>query len=259
MIKYITAVFFFIGLITNGYSQNSLADYKYVAVPDQYEFVKGKDKYQLNSLTKFLFNKYGFKAYFDYELPDVKRCEVLWADVEGNTGIVYSRTEVVLRDCNGFELYRSQQGKSKDKDYKKAYHAALRQAFESFAVASEDIKVPTVEGSTESVAVVERENPKEEVVDTKHVNRPNVIDTSDGFVYGEFVILPMEGAGGKYSVLYRNENIGTLTPTSQKNTYLVKTSKFGGIAYKNKNSFVIEREVEGLTELVVMKFEKKKN
>jgi hypothetical protein len=39
---------------------------------------------------------------------------------------------VVLKDCKGIEVYRSQPGASKQKEYKKSYQDALRKAFLSF-------------------------------------------------------------------------------------------------------------------------------
>ncbi|MGM0392581.1 MAG: hypothetical protein ACQEQB_12580, partial [Bacteroidota bacterium] len=63
-----------------------LNSYKYVIVPEEYNFTEEPDKFQLNSLTKFLFDKYGFEAYLENEeLPeDLKsnRCKALFADVE---------------------------------------------------------------------------------------------------------------------------------------------------------------------------------
>src|SRR5690606_16166126 len=39
--------------------------------------------------------------------------------------------QVVLKDCNANEIYRSQEGKSKYKEYDKTYQDALRKAFKS--------------------------------------------------------------------------------------------------------------------------------
>ena len=52
---------------TASFAQKSINNYKYVIVPSKFDFVKGKDKYQTSSLTKFLFNKYGFTAFLDDE------------------------------------------------------------------------------------------------------------------------------------------------------------------------------------------------
>ncbi len=132
MKKFHVLVVLFLFVATNGFSQNSLSDYSYIIVPEKFDFQDEKDKYQLNSLTKFLFNKYGFHAYFNREVPrHLKRCDGLWAEVKGTPGFITTVVEVTIKDCNEIELFRSSQGKSKEKDYKKAYNESLREAFES--------------------------------------------------------------------------------------------------------------------------------
>lgn len=42
-----------------GTAQESLNGYKYVVVPEKFDFLKSEDLYQINSLTKFLLNKEG--------------------------------------------------------------------------------------------------------------------------------------------------------------------------------------------------------
>ena len=131
MNKLVAVIFLFMGVITQSFSQKSLSDYSYVIVSEQFEFQQEKDKYQLNSLTKFLFNKYGFHAYFDREVPlNVFRCDGLWAEAEGTPGFIITKVQLVLRDCTGEVIYRTNYGKSKVKDYKKAYYEAVRNAFD---------------------------------------------------------------------------------------------------------------------------------
>ena len=62
MIKYILNLSVFILFINISFAQGNLDAYKYVIVPDKYDAFKEVDKYQLNSLTKFLFKKYGFQT-----------------------------------------------------------------------------------------------------------------------------------------------------------------------------------------------------
>lgn len=131
MNKLVAVTFLFMGIISKSFSQKSLSDYSYVIVSEQFEFQQEKDKYQLNSLTKFLFNKYGFHAYFDREVPlNVFRCDGLWAEAEGTPGFIITKVQLVLRDCTGEVIYRTNYGKSKVKDYKKAYYESVRNAFD---------------------------------------------------------------------------------------------------------------------------------
>tara|TARA_R110000787_G_scaffold279936_1_gene390345 strand:- start:12973 stop:13821 length:849 start_codon:yes stop_codon:yes gene_type:complete len=154
MNKLVVVIFLFIGVISKSFSQKSLSDYSYVVVSEQFEFQKDKDKYQLNSLTKFLFNKYGFHAYFDREVPlNVLRCDGLWAEAEGTPGFIYTKVQLVLRDCTGEEVFRTNYGNSKVKDYKKAYYESVREAFEDIIklnVSQKEIVIVDIEIASDS-------------------------------------------------------------------------------------------------------------
>ena len=154
MNKLVAVIFLFMSIISKSFSQKSLNDYSYVIVSEQFEFQQEKDKYQLNSLTKFLFNKYGFHAYFDREVPlNVFRCDGLWAEAEGTPGFIITKVQLVLRDCTGEVIYRTNYGKSKVKDYKKAYYESVRNAFNDIIklnVNQKDIEVVDIEITSES-------------------------------------------------------------------------------------------------------------
>lgn len=139
-----------------GFSQQSMSDYSYIEVPEIYDFQQKKNQYQINSLTKFLFNKYGFNAYFSNELPNVTKCDGLYADVETELGFIYTKMVVVIRDCNGVELFRSAEGRSKLKEFDKTYNQALRNAFKSFEsldVTQKEIEVEPTHINTTSAKV----------------------------------------------------------------------------------------------------------
>lgn len=120
-------------LLQSALAQTDLSQYSYIVVPEKYEFLYEDDQYQLNSMTKFLFNKYGFNAYFANELPNVRRCDGLWAEVQGKPGFIWTTLQVVIRDCYGTVVYKGIEGKSKYKEYRKAYQDALRKAFEGLS------------------------------------------------------------------------------------------------------------------------------
>lgn len=130
MKKYFVLIVLFLCVTTKGFTQKSLSDYSYIIVSEQFEFQDEEDKYELNSLIKFLYNKHGFHAYFKDEVPDnVRRCDGLYADAEGKPGFLITKVEMIIRDCDGTEVFRSQKGKSDVKDYRKAYYEATREAF----------------------------------------------------------------------------------------------------------------------------------
>ncbi|WGH75416.1 hypothetical protein P8625_15300 [Tenacibaculum tangerinum] len=132
MKKVLLIVFF---VTTASFAQKNINNYKYVIVPIKFDFVKEKNKYLTSSLTKFLFNKYGFTAFLDEEeLPDElanNRCLALTGTVKDNSNMFTTKSIIELRDCHNNVVYTSQVGKSKEKEYKKAYHEAIRNAFKS--------------------------------------------------------------------------------------------------------------------------------
>lgn len=114
--------------------EEKLSAFDYVVVPERFDFQFERDQYQFNSLLKFLFNKHGFHAYFPDELPDVSRCDGLYADIEQISGFVWTELNIRLVDCDGILFYQTKTGRSKLKDYAKAYSEALRMAFESIEI-----------------------------------------------------------------------------------------------------------------------------
>ncbi len=121
-------------LTFNSFGQE-LNNYSYVVVPEKFSFLKEADQYQLNSLTRFLFEKYDFEAYLkgegDYKNLDADRCEGLYADVLDDSGMFRTKLRVVLKDCQNREVFVSREGVSRNKDFRNAYQEALGEAFKS--------------------------------------------------------------------------------------------------------------------------------
>lgn len=176
-------VTFVISLIQlNGFSQEKINSYKYIVIPMQYEFQKSEDQYQINSLTKFLFNKYGYEAYFQNEnYPKdllTNRCLALTADVVNLKGFLNTKVQIELRDCDNNLIATSQEGKAKEKAYDKAYNLAIRDAFKTFqffnyqykedpAIVSRGVDVSKAETKEIERLKKEVEALKEQVVENK--------------------------------------------------------------------------------------------
>ncbi|MCF4102255.1 hypothetical protein L1I30_11300 [Gillisia sp. M10.2A] len=186
---FICAVFFMTAAST--FAQN-LNSYKYVVVPNRFEFLKESNQYQLNELTKFLFEKYNFKAFFnDEEISEEfgsNRCSMLYADVIDNSGLFSTKLQLILRDCNNKQVFVSEEGTSKIKEFKKAYHEALREVFESvealnYAYVKETIpevveqlpeknEVAVAVANEEKMQVVDSEKPAAKEVPSKKETAP---------------------------------------------------------------------------------------
>nr|WP_321247924.1 hypothetical protein [uncultured Psychroserpens sp.] len=153
-------------------AQASINDYKYIIVPKQLDFLSSQDQFQTSSLTKFLFNKYGYTAFFDDDdLPEdlsKNRCLGLRADIKKNKGFLITKLQIDLLDCNDNIVMSSLVGETKIKEYKKAYPIAIREAFVTYQffnykyVANDDI-VALATSNDDSSEAKEIEKLKKEV------------------------------------------------------------------------------------------------
>ena len=142
-----------------------LSNYRYVQVPEKFEFLDEENQYQLNALTAFLLEKYGFEVLYKDRLPqDVNVCDILKADVHKKSAIFSSRIYVTLKDCNDRELFTSKVGTSREKDYKRSYQEALREAFTSFEELKKDSTV-IIDPVPASEIAEKQELPAEVIVD----------------------------------------------------------------------------------------------
>ena len=270
-------ILFFLGLFTSNMIAQSLNDYKYVIVPDSYEWAREIDKYQVNSLTTFLFKKYGFNAYKVSEtLPNdvnANGCNTLTADVEENATLFRTKLKVILKDCTGEVVYVSQEGSSKAKEFKKAYHEALRNAFLSIeelkysysGPKESTVKKPNQQPTEASEAVENKTEPSTAVVQSeketvavspkaKPEPEPIPVVEKDHYVSADGTYGLDVSVGSM--VFYEGKKvIGTLTPKAAA-FYQVETSEFSGKGYFENDQFIIEREIKGVQGIIKMIFEK---
>ncbi|RQO67384.1 hypothetical protein DBR43_22875 [Pedobacter sp. KBW06] len=119
----------------SGFAQKTINNYKYVLVPEKFNFLKQNDQYRLNTLTKLLLEEKGFTVYFDNaELPTEianNKCSALMTDVLEKNGMFTTNITLLLKDCQGNIVFKSKEGKSREKEFKASYNLALRDAFTS--------------------------------------------------------------------------------------------------------------------------------
>jgi hypothetical protein len=239
------------------FAQNSLNSYKYVVVSDKFDFLKEADKYQTSSLTKFLFNKYGFNAFLNSEvLPDdlnSNRCSALFADVKESSSFMRTKVSVVLKDCNNRIVFTSKEGSSKEKDFKDAYHEALREAFLSV----EKLKytyVPVRSNSNVNPPVVTKKIDKIQVETPIVVPNVNVSEVSNKTKEGttDAVLYAQVTATGYQLVDTTPKVVFIALKTNQTNVFILKGKE--GLLYKNGNNTWIAEYYENGT-LTVKKYQ----
>jgi hypothetical protein len=152
-----TRILFLLFFVTiYGFSQ-SVNDYKAIIIPLRYEFLKSDNQYRLQTLTKFNLQKAGFKAFYSNEsIPEElnDRCSLLYVDVKNESSLLVAKLQILFKDCYGTEIYKSEIGKSREKEYQISYMEALNEAFKSvYALQyrySAKVEVPVVDSNKES-------------------------------------------------------------------------------------------------------------
>lgn len=134
--KKIIVLAVFLLAVYSGYAQNNINNYKYVIVPNSYEFLNSPNEYRLNELTKFLFEKYNFTTFMENDaFPDevlANSCLALRAYVIDDSRMLKTKLSIELKNCKGDIVYSSMPGESREKDRAVAYNKALRATSVSF-------------------------------------------------------------------------------------------------------------------------------
>lgn len=222
------------------YAQTDLNQYKYVSVPDRFDFMKTNDQFQMSSLTQFLLTKKGFTVLESIEnYPSdlaANSCLLLDVNVEKIKGFLKTKLEVQFINCKKEMVFRSAIGTSKEKDFKIAYHQAIRAAFDSMEVlnynyeasAAIDISAP-IETSTTVLPKPSVQTPSVPVVvasadpvDSPELPKTLIVSTAYGY--------DITDANGR--VLY------SIHPTMEEGIFII--DNLPGIAYKRGKRWVRE-------------------
>lgn len=230
------------------YSQNQkINNYKYVLVPDRFEFVKKSDQYQTSSLTKFLLKKKGFTVFLSNEkLPNellTNRCMAITASVNDESSMFTVKQNITLKDCFGNILYTSGIGKSKAKEFKKAYHEAIRKAYGTMSELEykyeplvKEIKKTAITEPVKKeipVKVIIPKVTKEVVTEKKEINT-KIEETSINLE----ILYAQSKPNGFQLVNTSPAIVFQILKTKVKDVYIIKG--MNGIIYKNNNSWTAE-------------------
>lgn len=136
----IAALLLAISFAITAHSQNTINNYKYVLVPERFDFLKTDDQYGLNTLTKSLLQRVGFTAFMTNEALPAEvagnnKCNALKAEVVEKKKFLSTGLTLLLKDCQGTIVYKGEEGKSREKEWQAAYSEALTNAFTSLNAA----------------------------------------------------------------------------------------------------------------------------
>ena len=270
--KLFTALIAFF-IISSVFAQTNLNSYKYIIVPNKFDFLNEENQYRLNELTQFLFDKYGFTALMEGSAyPEdlgLNRCLALRSNVTKDSGMFKTKLQVVLKDCNDKTVFTSDVGESREKEFDVAYNKALRGAFTSFETLNYSYTAePSKLAQSNSSPVVKAEvleevkKLKEELKTLKEQKETTVIKEATTQVVktpkveAKEVKQKVASVKSKLStenlgVLYAQEitNGFQLVDSSPKVVYRIKSTNLkqvflvedsNAIIYKNDDTWVIE-------------------
>ncbi|TQI69806.1 hypothetical protein JM79_0699 [Gramella sp. Hel_I_59] len=253
----------------NIFSQN-LNDYKYIIVPESYDILGKTNQYQLNALTKFLFEKNGFQTIMKTETwpEDLQQNPCLGVSpvLVENSGLFVTKMHIELQDCKGITVYKTREGKSKEKEFQAAYQESFRDAFQNLADLQYEYKsnsgiAESVKKSSEISSVIEDKNitseaktevvsesesdVAHEVVAAKKNDLPagsevegNLYSLENSqWIYGD-AVFELRAYNSNYALFQLNapEPIALLLKTNKPNEFVYRSLLNSGTVSYRKNS-----------------------
>lgn len=161
-------------------AQKTINNYAYVIVPDQFSFQDARDQYQLNSLTRYLFEKEGMKVFWDTEkIPQeyvLMDCAGLKLKMNKKSSMFRTKVNFDLMDCYNNVVFTSEIGSSSEKEYKKGYQESIRNAFISFSALNYTYtSQPVAAAPISVVASVSKKTPTKAMNAMLYKNASNLI------------------------------------------------------------------------------------
>ena len=236
------------------YSQTSINNYKYILVPERFNFLKQSDQYGLNTLTKRSLEENGFTAYFENaELPTElanNKCNTLTAEVVEKNSIFSTKLTLLLKDCKGNVLFKSKEGNSREKEFALAYTLALNDAFTSLKQAKYVYQPvpathdqPIAPTTPSASAPASTSAPAEKSTATE-------IPPAAGTLYAQPI------ANGYQLIDTTPKTILRLFRTSVADYFIADNGSSNGIVFKKEDGWVFEYYKDGklMAEKLLIKF-----
>lgn len=109
--------------------------YSYVVVPRTLQEFEHENQYHTSTLLKYLLSENNFAAYYEGDVPEAlqDKCQGLRIDMLDESNMFRTKVFLVMKDCEGREVFRTMEGSSRAKELKDGYDEALRSAFKSIA------------------------------------------------------------------------------------------------------------------------------
>ncbi len=208
------------------YSQNTISNYKYVLVPERFDFSRENNQYGLNTTAKLLLEQKGFTVIMgNDQLPPAvaaNKCNALKAEVVERKSLFTTNLTLLLKDCQGNIVFKGKEGKSREKEFPVAYDFALKDAFASLNA------VPYKYDSTQEVATTPAITPS-----APAPAKPEVADIT-GTLYAQPI------PNGYQLIDTSPKKVVTLLKTSTEDYFIAQAGATNGIVFKKNGDWFFE-------------------
>jgi len=218
-----------------GYALNNINNYKYVIVPQKFSFSRSENQYGLNSLVRDLLEEKGFSAFMSNgQLPQEvvnNKCNALMTDVTEKKGIFTTTLTILLKDCQGNVIFKSKDGKSREKEFQVAYNDALRDAYTSLKAAPYQYDGTTF---TQAPAQAAAAVPAAVVPAAAAVGASAAITDATGTLYAQAT------TNGFQLIDTTPKKVMTLLKTSQPDYFIAQNGSLAGVVFKKNEEWLYE-------------------
>jgi hypothetical protein len=233
------ALFISVLFTVAGYSQKTINNYRYVLVPERFGIFKTDNQYGMNTMTKLLLEDKGFTVYMDNsELPTQlagNKCNALKAELEDKKGFFVTSVILVLKDCQGNVVFRSKEGKSREKEWPTAYDEALRDAYSSLK--STPYKYDSAaEAASQQVTVAAPAQPAPQTTSAAPATNPAPVTAAITDATGTLYAQP--NANGFQLIDTTPKKVLTLLKTSIPDHFIAEGAN--GVVFKKDGEWIFE-------------------
>ncbi|MEH6678949.1 MAG: hypothetical protein V7724_00305 [Sediminicola sp.] len=263
-------LFLFLFCTILGHSQSDINNYKYIIVPKKFADFKNENQYQTSTLVKYLFVQNGFNAVYDDALPqelNANRCLGLNVSLRDASNLFTTKTLLVLKNCQNQEIFVTQEGISKEKEYKSAYTETIKEAFASIEglnytySPSENAPTANVATNVDTPAASIKEEVRGGGAAAVHETKTDLPSQTAGDVEEATpslsgTLYAQELANGYQLVDSTPKIVVQMTKTALPDVYIAQSGGRDGMVYKKEGKWYFEYSQEGntLTEELNIKF-----
>lgn len=229
----ITALVLAMFLAISAQAQNTINNYKYVIVPEKFAFAKSDNQYGLNTLTRALLEGVGFTAFMSGDaLPAevaANKCSALRAELEEKKKFLSTGLVLLLKDCQGNVVYKSEEGRSREKEWQMAYSEALQNVFTSVNAANYKY-----DSTVSTAAVLPATTPLPAAAPALPAATPATVADSKDVLYAQ------ANANGYQLIDTSPKKVMTLLKTSQAEYFIADDGVAHGVVFRKNGEWFFE-------------------